>query len=109
MPIVKTTLAQTRARPFTAAERAHFATLAAKPDSAIDFTDQPEITDADIASGRVRIIGRGGARPGAGRKSTGHRPVQLRLPPSLLRSLRAEARRQGTTLSAVATARLSAP
>ena len=107
MPIVKMTLAQ--AKPLTAAQRAHFAALATKPDSAIDFSDQPEITDADIASGRVRIIGRGGARPGAGRKATGNRAVQLRLPFALLRSLRAEARRQGTTLSAVAAARLAVP
>jgi hypothetical protein len=102
------TLAEAKARPFTAAERAQLAALASKPDSAIDFSDQPEITDAAIAAGHYRIVGRGGVRTGAGRKPTGNRPVKLRLPPGLLRSLRAEARRQGTTLSALAATRLSA-
>jgi len=108
MPTVKKTLAEVLAKPVTAAERAHLAALAAKPDSEIDFSDQEEITEEKIAAGRYRIVGRGGQRPGAGRKPTGNRPVKLRLPPAVLRSLRAEARKQGTTLSVVATARLMA-
>jgi len=109
MPLVKTTLAEILAKPITASERARLAALAARPDSEIDFSDQEEITPEKIAAGRYRLVGRGGLRPGAGRKPTGNRPVKLRLPTALLRSLRAEARRQGTTLSALATARLAAP
>lgn len=107
MPIVKTTLADVLAKPITAAERTRLAALAARPDSEIDFSDQEEITPEKIAAGHYRIVGRGGLRPGAGRKPTGNRSVKLRLPPGLLRSLRAEARRQGTTLSAVAATRLA--
>ena len=109
MPLVKLTLAEAlaKAKPFTAEQKARFAAMAAD-DSLIDFSDQEEITPEKIAAGHYRIVGRGGRRPGAGRKPTGNRPVKLRLPPAVLRSLRAEARRQGTTLSVVATARLTA-
>ena len=48
----------------------------------------------------------GGARNGAGRKSTGRQPVLLRLTPKTVRSLRATARKQGKTISEVAEARL---
>ena len=48
----------------------------------------------------------GGAREGAGRKSTGRQPVLLRLTPKTVRSLRATARKQGKTISEVAEARL---
>lgn len=48
----------------------------------------------------------GGARPGAGRKSSGRQPVLLRLTPKTVRSLRAAARKQGKTLSEVAEERL---
>lgn len=108
MPLVKTTLAEVLAKPITAAERVRLAALAAKPDSELDFSDQEDITPEKIAAGHYRVVGRGGRRPGAGRKPTGNRPVKLRLPPAVLRSLRAEARKQGTTLSVVATARLTA-
>jgi len=108
MPIVKMTLAEAKARPFTTAERARLAVLAAKPDSEIDFSDQEEITPEKIASGRYVIVKRGGQRAGAGRKPSGNLPVKLRLPPAVLRSLRAEARRKKTSLSVVATARLTA-
>ena len=109
MPLVKMTLAEAlaKAKPFTAQQKARFAAMAAD-DSLIDFSDQEEITPEKIAAGHYRIVGRGGRRPGAGRKPTGNRPVKLRLPPAVLRSLRAEARRQGPTLSVVATARLTA-
>jgi hypothetical protein len=108
MPTVKTTLAAILAKPITAAERATLTALATRPDREIDFSDQEEITPEKIATGRYRVVSRGGLRPGAGRKATGNRAVKLRLPSGLVRSLRAEARRQGTTLSAVATARLTA-
>lgn len=109
MPLVKMTLAEAlaKAKPFTAQQKARFAAMAAD-DSLIDFSDQEEITPEKIAAGHYRIVGRGGLRTGAGRKPTGNRPVKLRLPPGLLRSLRAEARRQGTTLSALAATRLAA-
>jgi hypothetical protein len=48
----------------------------------------------------------GGAREGAGRKSTGRQPVLLRLTPKTVRSLRASARKEGKTISEVAEARL---
>jgi hypothetical protein len=48
----------------------------------------------------------GGARNGAGRKSTGRQPVLLRLTPKTLRRLRAAARKQGKSISEVAEARL---
>lgn len=48
----------------------------------------------------------GGARAGAGRKSTGRQPVLLRLTPKTVRSLRAAARKQGKSISEVAEARL---
>jgi len=48
----------------------------------------------------------GGAREGAGRKSTGRQPVLLRLTPKTVRRLRAAARKQGKTISEVAEARL---
>lgn len=48
----------------------------------------------------------GGAREGAGRKSSGRQPVLLRLTPKTIRSLRAAARKQGKTISDVAEERL---
>ena len=108
MPIVKMSLAEAKSRPFTAAERTRFAALAIKPDAEIDFSDQPEITDADIAAGRVQVVRRGGARIGAGRKPSGRQQVSLRLRPSTLRQLRAAAKREGKTISDVAEARLLA-
>ena len=48
----------------------------------------------------------GGAREGAGRKSTGRQPVLLRLTPKTVRSLRAAARKQGKSISEIAEARL---
>ena len=48
----------------------------------------------------------GGAREGAGRKSTGRQPVLLRLTPKTLRSLRAAARKEGKSISEIAEARL---
>jgi len=95
MPIVKMTLAEAQARPFTAAERAQLAALAAKPDSAIDFSDQPDITAADIAAGHYRLVGRGGARVGAGRKPTGKLRKTVKLSPAAIRRIEAYARRRG--------------
>jgi hypothetical protein len=49
----------------------------------------------------------GGAREGAGRKSSGRQPVLLRLTPKTVRSLRAAARKQGQTISDIAEQRLA--
>ena len=49
----------------------------------------------------------GGARDGAGRKSTGRQPVLLRLTPKTVRNLRASARKQGKTISDLAEERLA--
>lgn len=105
---IRMSLAEAQARPFTAAERAHFATLAAKSDEEIDFSDQASITPAAIAAGHYIVVRRGGARVGAGRKPSGRQQVSLRLLPATLRRLRAQAKREGRTLSAVAEAKLSA-
>ena len=48
----------------------------------------------------------GGERKGAGRKSSGRQPVLLRLTPKTVRKLRAAARKQGKTISAIAEERL---
>ncbi len=57
---------------------------------------------------KVRPLGWGGARPGAGRRASGRQPVQLRLTPKTLRTLRATARREGKTLSDLVEERLAA-
>ncbi len=49
----------------------------------------------------------GGARPGAGRKSSGRQPVLLRLTPQTVRQLRTAARKQGKTVSDLAEERLA--
>jgi hypothetical protein len=108
MPIVKMSLLKAKSRPFTAAERTRLAALAVKPDAEIDFFAQPGITDADIAAGRRRVVRRGGVRAGAGRKPGGRQQVSLQLLPATLRRWRAQAKREGKTISDVAEARLLA-
>ena len=49
----------------------------------------------------------GGARKGAGRKSTGRQPVLLRLTPKTVRNLHATARKQGKTVSDLVEERLA--
>ena len=92
--LVKMSLAQAQARPLRPAERARLAALATKSDAEIDFSDQPEITTAAIASGRVRVIGRGGTRAGAGRKPLGKLRKTVKLSPKAITRLRAYARRR---------------
>lgn len=59
--------------------------------------------------GKVQAVSLwGGAREGAGRKSSGRQPVLLRLTPKTLRSLRAAARKQGQSISDIAEKRLAA-
>ncbi|MDR1282514.1 MAG: hypothetical protein LBK99_17090 [Opitutaceae bacterium] len=50
----------------------------------------------------------GGARPGAGRKPSGNKPVLLRLHPVTIQHLRAVAKKQKKTISEVAEERLAA-
>jgi len=104
--LIRTTLAEVSARPVSPGEQARLRDLAKRPDDALDLTDPAEISDADLREGRVRVVPHGGARPGAGRKPTGRRPITLRLKPAVLRTLRAQARREGKTVSEVAEARL---
>lgn len=53
------------------------------------------------------ITTHGGARPGAGRKPTGHRRQVLNLPPDVIRRAKAEAKKRGLTLSAYAAEKLA--
>ncbi len=93
MPTIKMTLAEAKARPLTAADKTRLAKLAAKPDAQIDFSDQPEITGPAIARGHFRVLGRGGKRPGAGRRALGKTRKTVKLSPAAVRRLEAYARR----------------
>ena len=95
MTTVKTTLAEIVAKPVSRTERARLAALAAEPDATIDFSDQEEITAGKIAAGHYRLIGRGGARPGAGRPALGKTRKTVKLSPAALRRLEAYRRRHG--------------
>ena len=48
----------------------------------------------DLGKVRVAPFKHGGARPGAGRKSSGNRPILLHLPPRTIRQLKQMAKRQ---------------
>ncbi len=61
----------------------------------------------DLRKVKARAPSWGGARNGAGRKSSGRQPVLLRLSPKTVRSLRATARKQGKTISDLAEERLA--
>lgn len=90
MPIIKMTLAEaaTKAKPFTAEQKARFAAMKAD-DSKIYFSDQEEITQEKIDAGIYRVVSRGGVRLGAGRKPTGKLTKQVRLSPATIRKLQA--------------------
>lgn len=93
MPSIKMTLAAAKARNLSSEDKARLAGLSAKPDAAIDFSDQPEISDEAIASGRFRVVGRGGKRAGAGRRALGKTRKTVKLSPVTVRRLEAYARR----------------
>lgn len=57
---------------------------------------------------KARPLSWGGARQGAGRKSSGRTPVLLRLTPATIKMLRRTARNEGKTLSDVAEQKLAA-
>ena len=61
----------------------------------------------NLARVKARPLAWGGTREGAGRKPSGREPVLLRLTPRTVRQLRATARKQGKTVSAVAEERLA--
>jgi hypothetical protein len=104
--LIRKTLAEITGRPVSTAEQVRLRDLAQRPDAALDLTDPAEISDADLRHGRARVVPHGGAREGAGRKPTGRRPITLRLKPGVLRTLRAQAKREGKTVSEVAEGRL---
>jgi hypothetical protein len=61
----------------------------------------------NLARVKARPLAWGGTREGAGRKPSGRQPMLLRLTPRTVRRLRATARKQGKTVSAVAEERLA--
>lgn len=83
----------------TPAERlARLKRLAALSDEQIDFSDIPKATPEQLASG---VWHRGGYRPGAGRKSTGHVQLGLNVSPKARDALRRRAKKEHTTMSAL--------
>jgi hypothetical protein len=83
----------------TPAERlARLKRLAALPDAAIDFSDIPEMTEAQMASA---VVVRGGYRVGAGRKSTGHVQLGLSVSPKAREALRRRAAKEHKSMSAI--------
>lgn len=82
----------------TPADIARYKRLAKLPDSAIDFSDAPELTDEELAQ---TVVVRGGKRAGAGRKATGHVQVVIRVSPRVRDALRKKAKREHTTLGGV--------
>jgi hypothetical protein len=93
MPTIKMTLPEAQARPLSPADKARLSKLAAKSDAGIDFSDQPEVTEAAIAAGHFRVVGRGGKRAGAGRRPLGKTRKTVKLSPLAVRRLEAYARR----------------
>ncbi len=93
MPTIKMTLAEAKARTLSAADQARLTSPAAKPDAETDLSEQPEITDAAIAAGRIRVAGRGGKREGAGRRPLGKTRKTVKLSPITVRRLEAYARK----------------
>ncbi|MDA8527780.1 hypothetical protein N9K67_03160, partial [Opitutaceae bacterium] len=94
MPTIRKSLDQITARKPSKADKVRLEKLAEKSDAEIDFSDQPNITDAAIKRGTVRIVGRGGKRPGAGRPALGKTRKSIKLSPSAVRRLEDYARRK---------------
>lgn len=91
-----------------------------KPRVVDDEDDAPIITPELLAKGKVTVYPRpagykksvkdgvvtttatrGGVRPGAGRKPTGHVPLRLNVSPSVRKLIETEAKRRDISLSAV--------
>ncbi len=94
--IIRATLADVK--PFTPEQIRRFRNIR---DEDIDFSDNPEATPEDFASGRVRLVARGGKRINAGRKPAGNKPVTLRLPERTINSIRKLAAKQHKTMSEI--------
>jgi hypothetical protein len=92
------------AKPLTAEQIERFRNIR---DEDIDFSDNPEATPEDYATGRVRVVSRGGVRVGAGRKPVGTKPVTLWLRETTIAKIRDTAQRQNATQSAVVEAHLA--
>ncbi len=86
-----------------AERQARLRRLADKPDAAIDFSDIPELTAEEFGSMRVS---RGGSRPGAGRKPTGHVRIGLSLSPRAKAALERRAKKEHKTMSSIVEALL---
>jgi hypothetical protein len=91
----------------TSEGRARWERLKAMREEDIDFSDIPELTDEQLA-GAYRP-GRGGVRPGSGRKATGNVSVSIRIPAAWAEGFRAEARKTCRPLSDVMRAHLRQP
>lgn len=61
----------------------------------------------DIQRVKVKPLGHGGARPGAGRKPLNRKPISFRLTPATIRKVRLAAKRKGINPSAAAEEYLS--
>jgi hypothetical protein len=105
------TLEDAKQHVFTPADKARLERLNNIRDADIDFTDNPEATAEDYATGRVRYLGRGrgGLRAGAGRKASGNVQVSLRLPEEIASTLRRLAKAQKQTVSAVILSHMHLP
>jgi hypothetical protein len=73
-----------------------------------NLTDLNRSALPDLGKVKARPLSWGGARPGAGRKSSGRQPVLLRLTPATLRFLRRTAKAEGKSLSDLAEEKLAA-
>ena len=100
--MIRMTLEEVMARPISARQKARMERLKNIRDEDIDFSDCPEMTEEDFASGKLRIIRHGGARPGAGRKPVGTKATMLWLTPAASKRLRTIAKKEGITMSKVA-------
>lgn len=82
----------------TEAQRmARLGRLANLPDSALDFSDAPEATDAELSAAKTEW---GGRRSGSGRKRSNHIRLTLSVSRGFRRELQRKAEKEGLTLSA---------
>ncbi len=93
-----TTVKSTGTHKLTEAGRKRLEALAKRRDSAIDYSDIPDSSEAFLA--KAKIV-RGGARPGSGRKPAGHVRLSLSVAPSVKSRLTARAKREGKTVSSL--------
>lgn len=84
---------------FTPEDIARHKKLAALPDSAIDFSDIPELGEEFFKKAKP-LSQHGGLRPNSGRKRSGHIRLTLSVSPTFRRKLQQKADREGLTLSA---------